>query len=83
MAQSRDECGKFAAGSAVGDHQRSQTPGAGHGHPVMAQYDGAKSVGTHAPVLGNLGKAALGVAAGAAGTLGKSALRSQGHGGRR
>jgi hypothetical protein len=49
MAQPRDERGRFAAGSAVGDHQASQTPSAGHGHPVMAQYDGSKSVGTHAP----------------------------------
>ena len=55
MAQPRDERGRFAAGSAVGDHQASQTPGAGHGHPVMAQYDGAKSVGTHAPTRTNRG----------------------------
>jgi hypothetical protein len=50
----RNERGRFATGSSVGDHQASQTPGAGHGHPVMAQYDGSRSVGTHAPIAGPL-----------------------------
>jgi hypothetical protein len=40
--------GKFAssasAAAAVGDHQKAQTPNAGHGHPVTS-HAGQKSVG--------------------------------------
>lgn len=49
MAQSRDERGRFAAGSAVGDHQASQSKNAGRGSPVTA-HNGQQSVGVKPPV---------------------------------
>jgi hypothetical protein len=47
--QNRDERGRFAAGSAVGDHQASQSKNAGTGSPVTA-HAGQQSVGTKPPV---------------------------------
>lgn len=54
MGQSRDERGRFAEGSAVGDHQASQSKNAGRG-PVVAPHDGQPSVGTHPTPPNNRG----------------------------
>jgi len=48
----RDERGRFAEGSAVGDHQASQSKNAGRG-PVVEAHAGQPSVGTAHPTPPN------------------------------
>jgi hypothetical protein len=52
MGQSRDERGRFAEGSATGDHQASQSKSAGRG-PVVEAHAGQPSVGTAHPTPPN------------------------------
>jgi len=82
--QEARQAGKYP----VTKHQQD-APGARTGKSVAAdwraqhQAAAAKSSGAGRKALGNLGKAALGLAAGFAGTLVGSAIRAQHRGGRR
>jgi hypothetical protein len=83
MEQSRDSDGKFAANGHSGEQDARENK------RYSVSLHTQRSVGTQtgkSALVGlakNLGRAALGVAAGFAGTIGKNALRSQGRGGRR